>query len=66
MILIIKINSYMIKYVYYIMFEWSYGKNRTVSVLERLLEPPKPKKWYEHFICFRKKHQKSDLSMSYS
>ena len=56
----------MIKYVYYIMFEWSYGKNRTVSVLERLLEPPQTKKWYEHFICFRKKHKKSDLSMSYS
>ncbi len=49
--------------------EWSYSKNRTVSVLERLLEPPRPqKKFYEYFICFRKnKPDKGEsMSMSYS
>ena len=46
--------------------EWSYGKNRTVSVLERLLAPPKAKRWYDYFICFRKTHKNSDSSISYN
>lgn len=47
--------------------EWSYGKNRTVSVLERLLEPPKSIRWYEYFICFRKKKTREDrTSTSYT
>jgi hypothetical protein len=39
---------------------WSHGKNRMASVLERLLEPPKPKKkWYQHIFCCYK-YNKTD------
>lgn len=33
--------------------EWSYGKNRMASVLERLLEPKqeKPKTFFEKYLC---------------
>jgi len=31
---------------------WSYGKDRMNSTLERLLEPPKKKKFFEKFCCF--------------
>lgn len=33
--------------------EWSYGKNRMASVLERLLEPrpEKPKTFFEKYLC---------------
>ena len=31
--------------------EWSYSKKRMVSSLERLLEPPKKRHWYEYFTC---------------
>ena len=37
---------YIIKYM-----DWSYNKNRMNSVMEKLLEPPKKKKWYEYFLC---------------
>jgi len=32
--------------------EWSFGKDRMASALERLLEPSKKKKWYDCFDCF--------------
>ncbi len=35
--------------------EWSFKQNRSDSVLERLLEPPRFKNWFEHFFCFQKK-----------
>ena len=35
--------------------EWSYGKDRMASVMERLLEPPKKKHWYHYFNCFSEK-----------
>ena len=31
---------------------WSYGKDRMSSTLERLLEPPKKKNFFENFCCF--------------
>uniref|UniRef100_A0A6C0IPR5 Uncharacterized protein n=1 Tax=viral metagenome TaxID=1070528 RepID=A0A6C0IPR5_9ZZZZ len=30
--------------------EWSYGKNRMVSALERLIENKPKRKWY-HYVC---------------
>lgn len=49
---------------------WSHGKNRMASTLERLLEPPKPKKkWYHCLLCcYRPKSDPSDkesLSVRY-
>lgn len=34
--------------------DWSYSRDRMVSAMERLIEPPKKKIWYEYFMCFRK------------
>ena len=36
--------------------EWSYSKDRMMSSMERLLDPPRKKIWYELFICFRKQY----------
>lgn len=36
--------------------DWSYNRNRMVSAMERLIEPPKKKIWYEYFMCFRKSY----------
>jgi len=35
--------------------EWSYSQDRMMSSLERLCEPPKTRKWYEHYACFIRK-----------
>ncbi len=36
--------------------EWSYGKNRMASALERLLEPKKKVRWrFRYFCCCCKK-----------
>ena len=37
--------------------DWSFSKDRMASAMERLLEEPKQKKWYERFICFRNKYE---------
>lgn len=34
--------------------DWSYNRDRMASAMERLLEPPKKKRWYEYFMCFRR------------
>jgi hypothetical protein len=31
--------------------EWSYGKNRVASALERLLEPKKKVRWRWYYFC---------------
>lgn len=36
--------------------DWSFNKDRMASAMERLLEEPKQKKWYERFMCCRKKY----------
>lgn len=46
--------------------EWSYGKNRMASVMERLLEPKSKQKWYYWFCCFNKKKNKDDNRLSTS
>lgn len=42
--------------------EWSYGKNRMVSVMERLLEPKPKRKWYYYCCCFKKKERDENRS----
>ena len=40
--------------------DWSYGKNRMNSSLERLIEPPKKKNIFKKYCCFcNKKEDKS-------
>ena len=40
--------------------DWSYGKNRMSSSLERLIEPPKKKNFFKKYCCFfNKKEDKS-------
>ena len=47
--------------------EWSYGKDRMASVMERLLEPKQKRAWYHHYCCFKKKERdKNRLSISFS
>jgi hypothetical protein len=42
--------------------EWSYGKNRMASVLERLIENKPKKKWYHYYCCFKKKERDENRS----
>ena len=44
--------------------EWSYGKNRMASALERLLEPPKKKvRWRFRYFCCCFKRDDTDVSI---
>ena len=47
--------------------EWSYGKNRMASVMERLLEPKPKRAWYHYYCCFTKqKKDENRSSISYN
>ena len=42
--------------------EWSFGKNRMASALERLLEPPKKVRWRFRYFCCCFKTDDTDVS----
>lgn len=45
--------------------EWSFGKNRMASALERLLEPKKKVSWrFRYFCCCCKKDDSDVLILS--
>lgn len=41
--------------------EWSFGKNRMASALERLLEPKKKVRWRFRYICCCIKTDDTDI-----
>ena len=41
--------------------EWSFGKNRMASALERLLEPKKKVRWRFRYICCCFKRDDNDV-----
>lgn len=43
--------------------EWSFGKNRMASALERLLEPKKKVRWRFRYICCCCKIDDKDVSI---